>query len=141
MPPMLRARKGQKMNFTPPNITNSLNFTLQGLGCVNPSGVIKAECIIKNFCPQIPAYILTYSLIIIAVFIAQDLLLPRLLYWLYGAIEWESLKKDSPFIFDRLQGLLTPLGRVKAAIWVKDRLLFFMAVFCGFLVQFSLIQR
>jgi hypothetical protein len=103
------------------------------------SGKLKAECVIKQFCPQFPAYFFNVAIILLISYFLIDFLIPFIFIRLNKGLLLQRFYIDNPGLarYD-----LRPLENQRAFIaWLKDRLLFAFALLAAWLAYFSFIFK
>jgi hypothetical protein len=114
-------------------LTISINITPvidRGSECFY-NGALREDCLIREFCPQIPGYISNVALILLIAYVVIDLLIPEFFTRVLPRLNLSSFYAHNPKIPDiRLDYTQFALIR-----WLKARLWWAFAVFCLYVVM------
>jgi hypothetical protein len=119
------------------NFTN-LSGPLSGDICRTAEGALKPECLYRDFCPQISAYVIHAGITVCVAYVLGGWLLWAFWKWVNPCIDWGDIYQASP-------GLLKYLGDFRQEetkrYWdsfIRDRLSKLMLGYIIIVVWFSL---
>lgn len=115
----------------PPNL--SFNFSMPADNPCLSGGVMEAECIIREFCPQVSHYLTNTAVGLLIAYLVVDFLLPLILPRVVAGMVSRGQRPTIPLFGD----LSLKENRLRLFAFAREHLLYVMAVFCGMVFYFS----
>jgi len=124
------------------NLSNfTLNLSIPGsqASCFQ-GGAVSPECIIRGFCPQLPAYFSSVALWLLLAYVVIDFIIPLIFTRVNLGAVLDRLYGHNP-AWAKILDLRNQGEREGLVIFLKDRLLFAFAILAGYLLYFFRIQH